>query len=1035
MNTRITAILLGLTVGLPACGAARPTVLDNAKAMVKGKEVDDLAPRQPLLVKEAQEQYAKAETAQDQGDTEEATLRAYTSMAKVRTARNFVSRAEARTMARAKAEADEAVAGERKKYEALDARLKQLMEEKSKVAKPSPDLEPTKRAIVLARDKQADAIKEGAPAKAEAKYGEGKRLVENAVEAFSLNELKDAKAAAERAVSAFDAAIAIARAGGKVPPAPEMPTRPTRPEPRDEVADKPVKRVDDKEPSRAAGNFRGLAETRIVELQLKKTEMLGQLRDESCKGPFREFDATLDLAQKRFDARDYERALEFAIRASERLRPCEGRTPLMSSAPPVAAASSNAAAVAAEKERAQQENARKQAAQAIAKAQEELARAQSVLPEDPKVTQGTQLIARAESWFDRQGFAEAEGLAKQADKLLEGVKVDPKAAAKAKTDDKVPASAPAKGPDAKDAKDPKADGARAQARDNAQRAIEQTQERIARAVAKKPEDQQRLATAKSFLESAERSFDRAQYESVLLLLQKARVELDKIAPQDAASQEPPATADANWKRAYEKIQDALRARDAAKPSEGTRDAFSKAQQGLERARAEYAAKNYPLAEKDASAALAIFESLTSGGAPAVGAEPTKGSSEPTKGNAEPGSSGTGVRVGGDAAGGVGSSNSGDWNAAYRKITETLRLRDRVAPHLAPDDKATWDAGSLSLSKARGAYQAKEFTAASAYAEAAASDFARVMGEAKKRGAQIAEETKVDARKAEDELREAKIALELCQKQHCDDRDTEKFVRGKSLVESAARNFDAKDFAYTVNLATQAKRMLGEALASPRKNEPPVTDPKAQEKLRNEAETELREVSIAEELCKQRECARFDQENTMRATQLLRSARQAFEAKPARDEQARDLAKEARTLYRATLDKMPKFRIPDGISRVSLKGEQLFMAPSIEFNTGNSKIAAASQPTILDLAQVLKANKDVVRVVRLIGHTDNRGNAAANKGLSQARAQAVMNALVNQGVPAGILAFEGKGGEAPIADNATEAGRKINRRIEALIELK
>lgn len=65
-----------------------------------------------------------------------------------------------------------------------------------------------------------------------------------------------------------------------------------------------------------------------------------------------------------------------------------------------------------------------------------------------------------------------------------------------------------------------------------------------------------------------------------------------------------------------------------------------------------------------------------------------------------------------------------------------------------------------------------------------------------------------------------------------------------------------------------------------------------------------------------------------------------------------------------------------------------------------------------------------------GHTDNKGKATANKRLSQMRAQSVRTYFVTQyPILAGSLTAKGYGADSPIADNATEAGREQNRRVE------
>jgi len=71
-------------------------------------------------------------------------------------------------------------------------------------------------------------------------------------------------------------------------------------------------------------------------------------------------------------------------------------------------------------------------------------------------------------------------------------------------------------------------------------------------------------------------------------------------------------------------------------------------------------------------------------------------------------------------------------------------------------------------------------------------------------------------------------------------------------------------------------------------------------------------------------------------------------------------------------------------------------------------------------------------IEVIGHTDNVGNAALNQDLSQRRAASVANVLVNNGVPAGRVATMGRGEDAPVASNLSDAGRAQNRRVEIII---
>ena len=68
-------------------------------------------------------------------------------------------------------------------------------------------------------------------------------------------------------------------------------------------------------------------------------------------------------------------------------------------------------------------------------------------------------------------------------------------------------------------------------------------------------------------------------------------------------------------------------------------------------------------------------------------------------------------------------------------------------------------------------------------------------------------------------------------------------------------------------------------------------------------------------------------------------------------------------------------------------------------------------------------------VEVSGHTDNLGQPAYNKQLSEKRAQAVYNYLVQQGIDKDRLVPIGYGQAKPLADNTSEQGRQQNRRIE------
>ncbi|MFY0659106.1 MAG: OmpA family protein [Shimia sp.] len=104
---------------------------------------------------------------------------------------------------------------------------------------------------------------------------------------------------------------------------------------------------------------------------------------------------------------------------------------------------------------------------------------------------------------------------------------------------------------------------------------------------------------------------------------------------------------------------------------------------------------------------------------------------------------------------------------------------------------------------------------------------------------------------------------------------------------------------------------------------------------------------------------------------------------------------------------------------------------LSFETGASRLADTEFATLAALAEYLKADPN--RRIALVGHTDSKGSLAANTSLSQKRAAAVRTRLINtHGVPKAQVEAQGAGYLAPIATNLTEAGRTLNRRVEAVL---
>jgi len=105
--------------------------------------------------------------------------------------------------------------------------------------------------------------------------------------------------------------------------------------------------------------------------------------------------------------------------------------------------------------------------------------------------------------------------------------------------------------------------------------------------------------------------------------------------------------------------------------------------------------------------------------------------------------------------------------------------------------------------------------------------------------------------------------------------------------------------------------------------------------------------------------------------------------------------------------------------------------NVTFASGTSRLTPASAQPIRDVAASMQAilRQSSGARFEVGGHTDNRGAAASNRRLSQARAQSVVTALTGAGVPASALTAVGYGPDNARAPNTTAAGRAQNRRVE------
>ncbi|WP_338065004.1 OmpA family protein [Thermomonas alba] len=152
------------------------------------------------------------------------------------------------------------------------------------------------------------------------------------------------------------------------------------------------------------------------------------------------------------------------------------------------------------------------------------------------------------------------------------------------------------------------------------------------------------------------------------------------------------------------------------------------------------------------------------------------------------------------------------------------------------------------------------------------------------------------------------------------------------------------------------------------------------------------------------------------------AEQQAKAEAARAQEAALARKEAELVAGAKLPPMQR----------DARGEVYTLAGDA-FAPGQAKLTPAAAASLKALGLYLAALPG--GPVQVIGYTDNQGDAAANRSLSERRAQQVRAALVAAGVERARVTAQGRGAEAPVADNRTAAGRAKNRRVEVVVAQK
>lgn len=134
-------------------------------------------------------------------------------------------------------------------------------------------------------------------------------------------------------------------------------------------------------------------------------------------------------------------------------------------------------------------------------------------------------------------------------------------------------------------------------------------------------------------------------------------------------------------------------------------------------------------------------------------------------------------------------------------------------------------------------------------------------------------------------------------------------------------------------------------------------------------------------------------------------------------------------FREALERERAERVAE-VERVREDALRITFSDEVMFDFDSATIRPGFRETLRRVADVLLDYPESEATI--VGHTDSVGSEAYNLELSRRRAEAVREALIAEGVPPERLRAEGRGEAEPRADNATEAGRQLNRRVEIYV---
>ena len=247
----------------------------------------------------------------------------------------------------------------------------------------------------------------------------------------------------------------------------------------------------------------------------------------------------------------------------------------------------------------------------------------------------------------------------------------------------------------------------------------------------------------------------------------------------------------------------------------------------------------------------------------------------------------------------------------------------------------------------------------------------------------------------------------------------------------------KDLAYIAQRKAQQAEALGSIAAA--KASKGSADADFQMKQAEIVKQGKQDLTDAEKRAADKQ-AELEKQAAVKAAATQAELEKQAAVKAANDKAAADLQVQQAAIQKGQQDlRDSEKRTADAVaalaSLASLKEEErglvVTLSGSVLFRSAEATLLPAARVKLDQVTNALLA----IRARNLIveGHTDSKGTDAYNRDLSQRRADAVRDYLVQRGYPASHIQSRGQGEGSPIANNASPEGRANNRRVEIVIE--